>query len=68
MKTCAKHTVRFWDYIGDRLEVPEAPAVPRLAELNGQPLHCNGPSLLPVFHVFIVKILYNHFVNCREKS
>jgi len=36
MKTCAKHTVRFWNYLGDRLEVPEAPAVPRLAELIRQ--------------------------------
>jgi hypothetical protein len=36
MKTCAKHTVRFWDYLGDRLQVPEAPAVPRLAELIRQ--------------------------------
>ena len=40
MKTCAKHTVRFWDYLGDRLEAPEVPAVPRLAELirNSAPL------------------------------
>ena len=36
MKTCAKQTVRFWDYLGDRLQVPEAPAVPRLAELIRQ--------------------------------
>jgi hypothetical protein len=33
LKTCAKQTVSFWDYLGDRLGVPEAPAVPRLAEL-----------------------------------
>jgi hypothetical protein len=33
MKTCAKHSVRFWDYLGDRLGAPEAPDVPRLANL-----------------------------------
>jgi hypothetical protein len=33
MKTCAKHAISFWDYLGDRLGVPEAPAVPTLAEL-----------------------------------
>ena len=36
MKTCAKHAVRFWNYLGDRLAVPEAHAVPRLAELIRQ--------------------------------
>ncbi len=40
MKTCAKHAVRFWDYLGNRLGVPEAPAVPRLAELIRQ----NAPA------------------------
>jgi Transposase IS66 family len=33
MKTCAKQSVRFWDYLGDRLGVPDAAAVPSLAEL-----------------------------------
>jgi Transposase IS66 family len=33
MKTCAKQAVSFWDYLGDRLGVPGAPAIPRLAEL-----------------------------------
>jgi len=33
MKTCAKHAISFWDYLGDRLGAPEAPAVPTLAEL-----------------------------------
>lgn len=36
MKTCAKQTIRFWDYLGDRLQAPDAPAVPRLAELIRQ--------------------------------
>ena len=36
MKTCAKHAIGFWDYIGDRLGVPDAPAVPRLAGLVRQ--------------------------------
>jgi len=36
MKTCAKQAIRFWDYLGARLEVPQAPAVPRLAELIRQ--------------------------------
>ncbi len=33
MKTCAKQAISFWDYLGDRLGVPEAPAVPRLDAL-----------------------------------
>ena len=33
MKTCAKQAISFWDYLGDRLGVREAPAVPRLAGL-----------------------------------
>jgi len=37
MKTCAKQTVSFWDYLGDRLGVPGAPAVPSLAELIRAP-------------------------------
>jgi len=36
MKTCAKQAVSFWDYLGDRLGVLEAPAVPRLADLVRQ--------------------------------
>ena len=35
MKTCAKQAIRFWDYLGNRLGVPEAPDVPSLAELLG---------------------------------
>ena len=34
MKTCVKQAVRFWDYLGDRLGVPDAPAI---AELHRQP-------------------------------
>jgi Transposase IS66 family len=37
MKTCAKHAISFWDYLGDRLAVLDAPAVPRLAELISAP-------------------------------
>jgi hypothetical protein len=33
MKTCAKQAISFWDYLGDRLQAPEATAVPRLAAL-----------------------------------
>ncbi len=33
MKTCAKKAISFWDYLGDRLGVLEAPAVPSLAAL-----------------------------------
>jgi Transposase IS66 family len=33
MKTCSKQAIRFWDYLGDRLGVPGAANVPRLAEL-----------------------------------
>ena len=36
MKTCAKQAISFWDYLGDRLGVLEAPAVPRLPELVRQ--------------------------------
>jgi hypothetical protein len=37
MKTCTKHAISFWDYLGDRLGVPDAPAVPSLAELIRAP-------------------------------
>ncbi len=37
MKTCAKLSIPFWDYLGDRLKVPHAPAVPRLADILTQP-------------------------------
>ncbi len=36
MKTCTKQAISFWDYLGDRLGVLEAPAVPRLADLVRQ--------------------------------
>ena len=36
MKTCAKQAISFWDYLGDRLAVPHAPAVPSLADLIRQ--------------------------------
>jgi hypothetical protein len=32
-KTCAKHAIAFWDYLGDRLSVPSAKAVPQLPDL-----------------------------------
>ena len=37
MKTCAKQAISFWDYLGDRLGVPDAPAVQSLAELIRAP-------------------------------
>lgn len=36
MKTCQKLGIPFWDYLGDRLKIPEAPAVPRLIDLIRQ--------------------------------
>jgi len=33
MKTCAKQTIRFWDYLGARLGVPGAANVPLLPDL-----------------------------------
>jgi hypothetical protein len=39
-KTCRKLGISFWNYLGARLGMPNAPAVPRLAELircRGQP-------------------------------
>ena len=39
-KTCAKHSVAFWDYLGSRLSVPGQLGVPRLPDLvrcRGQP-------------------------------
>lgn len=32
-KTCAKLGIAFWDYLGDRLEIPDQPKVPPLPEL-----------------------------------
>lgn len=33
MKTCAKHAIRFWDYLGARLGVNGAASVPLLPDL-----------------------------------
>jgi hypothetical protein len=37
MKTCLKQGVRFWDYLGARLAVPSAAAVPPLPNLIARP-------------------------------
>ncbi len=37
IKTCAKQRISFWDYLGDRLDVPGAPNVPHLPDLLSQP-------------------------------
>jgi hypothetical protein len=36
IKTCAKLSTPFRDYLGDRLKVPDAPAVPCLAAIVTQ--------------------------------
>ncbi len=36
MKTCAKQRISFWHYLGNRLPVPNAPAVPYLPDLVRQ--------------------------------
>ena len=36
MKTCAKQSISFWDYLGHRLTVPGAPHVPQLPDLIRQ--------------------------------
>ena len=33
MKTCTKQTIRFWDYLGGRLNVPDAAPIPPLQQL-----------------------------------
>jgi hypothetical protein len=38
MKTCAKQTISFWNYLGDRLAVPGAVHVPPLPQLIRQPV------------------------------
>jgi hypothetical protein len=38
MKTCLKQGVRFWDYLGARLAVPSAAAVPPLPDLIARPM------------------------------
>ena len=36
LKTCAKLGVSFWDYLGARLKIPDAAAVPWLPDLIRQ--------------------------------
>jgi len=39
-KTCAKHAIAFWDYLGSRLNLPDQPPIPYLPDLircRGQP-------------------------------
>lgn len=38
MHTCSKLGIAFWDYLGDRLAVPDQPDVPRLPDL----IRCRG--------------------------
>ena len=33
LKTCAKLNITFWDYLGDRLAIPDAKTVPYLPQL-----------------------------------
>ena len=49
MKTCAKQAISFWDYLGDRLGVPDAPAVPSSAELSARPHRPNRPVFCPYY-------------------
>ncbi len=37
LKTCAKLTISFWDYLGARLKIPDADPVPWLPDLIRQP-------------------------------
>jgi hypothetical protein len=39
LKTCDKLGIRFWDYLGDRLAVAGANAVPHLPQIVTQPAH-----------------------------
>ena len=49
MKTRAKLGIPFWDYLGDRLRVPDAPNVPFLPHSVGQPAAPpRPPGLSPV--------------------
>ena len=36
MKTCARHGISFWNYLGDRLAIPGADRVPWLPDLARQ--------------------------------
>lgn len=40
-KTCAKLGIAFWDYLGDRLAVPDQPAIPYLPDLVS--IRCASP-------------------------
>ena len=41
LKTCAKLGITFWNYLGDRLAVPDSPAIPYLPGLVS--LRCRSP-------------------------
>ena len=45
IKTCARHRISFWNYLGDRLGIPDATTVPPLPELARQiPKHDPAPA------------------------
>ena len=46
MKTCARHGISFWNYLGDRLGIPGAESVPWLPDLARQ-RPTAGPVLAP---------------------
>ncbi len=37
MMTCAKLEIPFWDYLGDRLKAPDAPAAPTWSDKKAVP-------------------------------
>ncbi len=47
MKTYSKLEIPFWDYLGDRLKVPDAPAVPDLARQKIRP-GLTAPAFAPL--------------------
>ena len=51
MKTCDKLDVRFWDYLGSRLKVPDAPSIPPLPDLIRQRPIPERPELLPLLRI-----------------
>src|SRR4029453_15928955 len=49
IKTCQKLGLSFWHYLGERLAIPDAPAVPRLPDLvRARCAPALPPGLLPL--------------------
>ena len=65
LKTCAKLGIRFWDYLGARLRVPDAPTFPPWLTSSARPPPPNRPAFCPGYaqNAYVLDINLNPAVD-----